>query len=78
MHRKGGVHHKGRAHGLGPWQGTASPKLNRPPSSQDGGLALQRLVVSPTVTSSFGAARQTVSLAPKWQSLLLLCLALLC
>ena len=50
----------------------------RPPFSQDGGLALQRLVVSPTVTSSFGAERQTVSLAPKWQSLLLLCLALLC
>ena len=33
-------------------RGAASPKLKRSPSSQDGGLALQRLVVSPTMTSS--------------------------
>ena len=46
------VHDKGRGHGHGPWQQTASPKLEKPPSGQDGGLALQRLVVSPTVMSS--------------------------
>ena len=39
----GRVHDKGRVHGCGPWQGAASPKLEKPPSSQDGGLALQGL-----------------------------------
>ena len=35
--------------------GAASPKLEQPPSSQDGGLALQRLRAGPTVTLSSSA-----------------------
>ena len=38
------VHGRGRRH----------QSWKRPPSNQDGGLALQRLVVIPTVTSSLG------------------------
>ena len=45
------MHDKVRVHGHGPWQGAASPKLEKPPTSQDGGLALLGLVVRPTVTS---------------------------
>ena len=45
------MHDKGRVRGLGPWQGAASPKLEKPPSNQDGGLALLGLGVRPTVTS---------------------------
>ena len=45
------MHDKGGVHGRGPWQAAASPKLEKPPSSQDGEPALQRLGVSPTVTS---------------------------
>ena len=37
--------------GHGPWQERRHQSLKRPPSSQDGGPALQRLVVSPTGTS---------------------------
>ena len=47
----GRVHDKGKGHGRGSWQETASPKLEKPPSSQDGGPALQQLGVSPMVTS---------------------------
>ena len=46
------VHDKGLVHGRGPRQGAASPKLEKQPTSQDGGLELQELVVSPTVTFS--------------------------
>ena len=46
MHNKGRVHHKGKVHGRGPRQGAASPKLEKPPSKQDGGLALLRWDVS--------------------------------
>ena len=52
----GRVHDKGKVHGRGPWQGAASPKLEKPPSSQDGGLALLGLVVRPTVTSPLEAS----------------------
>ena len=45
------MHDKVRVHGRGPWQEAVSPKLEKPPSSQDGGLALLGLVVRPTVTS---------------------------
>ena len=45
------MHNKGGVHGRGPWQGAASPKLEKPPSSQDGGPALQELGMRPTVTS---------------------------
>ena len=46
MHNKGRVHRKDKVHGRGPRQGAASPKLKRPPSKQDGGLALLRRDVS--------------------------------
>ena len=42
----GRAHDKGRVHGRGPWQGAASPKLEKPPASQDGGLALLRWEVT--------------------------------
>ena len=45
------MYNKGGVHGHGPWQGAASPKLEKPPSSQDDGLALPGLVVRPTMTS---------------------------
>ena len=45
------MHDKGGVHGRGPWQGAASPKLEKPPSSQDSGPALLGLGVHPTVTS---------------------------
>ena len=37
---------KVKVHGRGPRQGAASPKLEKPPSKQDGGLALLRRDVS--------------------------------
>ena len=37
------MYDKGKVPGHGPWQGAASPKLEKPPSSQDGGPALQEL-----------------------------------
>ena len=45
------MHDKGRVHGRGPWQGAVPPKLEKPPSSQDGGPVLQGLGMRPTVTS---------------------------
>ena len=45
------MHDKGGVHGCGPWQGAASPKLEKPPSSQDGGPTLLGLGRCPTVTS---------------------------
>ena len=44
--RGGQVHDKGGVHGRGPWQGAVSPKLEKPPSNQDGGLAPLRWDVS--------------------------------
>ena len=72
------VHGKGRVHGLGPWQETASPKLEKATvqPGQWAGTATAR--GEPHGDVALGAERQAVSLAPKWQSLQLLCLALLC
>ena len=74
----GGVHDKGRVRGLGPWQETASLKLEKA-TVQPGrwaGTATARS--EPHGDVALGAERQAVSLSPKRQSLQLLCLTLLC
>ena len=72
------VHNKGRDHGCGPWQGTASPKLEKATVHPGRWAGAETACGEPHGDVVLGAERQTVSLVPKWQSLLLLCLALLC
>ena len=72
------MHDKGGVHGRGPWQGEVSPKLEKAivqPGRWDGATTARS---EPHGDIALGAKRQTVSLAPKRQSLQLLCLALLC
>ena len=72
------MHDKGGVLGRGPWQETVSPKLEKA-TVQPGrwtGAATARGEPHGDVT--LGAERQAISLAPKRQSLQLLCLALLC
>ena len=50
------MHGAGAVHGHGPWQRATSPWQKKPPSTQDDGLALQRSVACPTVTSAWSVA----------------------
>ena len=72
------VYDKGRVHGHGPWQETASPKLEKATVQPGRWASTATARGAPHCDVVLGAERQTVSLAPKRQSLQLLCLALLC
>ena len=72
------VYDKGRVHGHGPWQETASPKLEKATVQPGQWAGAATAWSEPHGDVVLGAEWQTVSLALKRQSLLLLCLALLC
>ena len=79
MHQKGGVYHKAKVQRCGPRQGSGVTKAEKEaPSSQDRGLALQQLVVSPTVTSSLERSCRRLPYHQSGNTRCPLCLVPLC